>query len=517
MAFNGGTLSPELYFFLRVLAVLYAVITLWMALYGLHSWTLLTLYWWHRRRSLALPDIPPDQWPVVTVQLPIYNERHVVRRLIDAAANLDYPRDRLEIQVLDDSTDETTRIAEARAAFWRDRGINVRILHRSDRTGYKAGALAWGLQQAQGEFIAIFDADFRPQPDFLRRTVPYFLADSRLGMVQTRWSHLNAEYSFLTRAEALALDGHFMVEQTARSRAGLLMHFNGTGGIWRRACIEESGGWQSDTVCEDLDLSYRAQLRGWRALFLPDVESPGELPPQMLAFKQQQARWAQGSVQSLRKLALPILQNRSIGTAQKIAGLLHLSGYFIHPLLVLLLLLTLPTLAVPHPLQRVSGFLGLICLGPILVYVTAQQALYRDWPRRLLAFPLLTLVGTGIAWNNTRAIWQGLIRWGGTFSRTPKFHLEGQRGVWKTSCYRLREDHSVVGEIILALYALGTAVVAWESGRAGVVPFMLLCAASFGLVAGTSLYEMRGQVVRIPRRSGKARRGLRLSQGGGPR
>ncbi len=491
---NVATLSAEILLLLRVLAYLYALVTLWLALYGLHSWALFLLHWRHRRRPPTLPAVPPDRWPGVTVQLPVYNERHVIQRVIDAVAGLDYPRDRLEIQVLDDSSDETTGIAEARAAYWRERGVDIRVLRRPGRTGYKAGALAWGLSQARGELIAIFDADFCPPPDFLRRTVPHFLADPRLGMVQTRWAHMNADYSFLTRAEALALDGHFVVEQTARSRAGLLMHFNGTGGIWRRACIEDSGGWQSDTVCEDLDLSYRAQLRGWRCLFLPDVESPAELPPQMLAFKQQQARWAQGSVQCLRKLARPLLRSPHVGIGQKIAGLLHLSGYLIHPLLVLLLLLTLPTLLVPSPLQRVSGLLGPICLGPILVFATAQRALYRDWPRRLLAFPLLTLVGTGIAWNNARAIGRGMVRWGGDFARTPKFHLEGRRGDWQNSRYRLSGDRSVTGEILLTLYALGTAAVAWELGRVGVIPFLLLYAASFGLVAGVSLYEMRGRL-----------------------
>lgn len=508
MALSAGTSSPELALFLRVLAYLHALITLWLALYGLHSWALFLLYWRYRRRSPVPPDVPPGCWPVVTVQLPVYNERYVIRRVIDAVAALDYPRDRLEIQVLDDSTDETTRIAEARAAFWQKRGVDIRVLRRSDRTGYKAGALAWGLRQARGELIAIFDADFCPPPDFLRRTVPHFLADPRLGMVQTRWAHLNAEHSLLTQAEALALDGHFVVEQTARSRAGLLMHFNGTGGVWRRACIEESGGWQSDTLCEDLDLSYRAQLRGWRCLFLPDVESPAELPPQMLAFKQQQARWAQGSVQCLRKLARPLLRSPHLGVGQKVAGLLHMSGYFVHPLLVLLLLLTLPTLSIPNPLERISGLLGPICMGPILVFATAQWALYRDWPRRLLAFPLLTLVGTGIAWSNTQAIWQGLTRWGGDFARTPKFDLEGRRGNWQFSRYRLSEDHSVTGEILLALYALGTAAVAWELGQVGVIPFLLLYAASFGLVAGVSLREMKGPAIRQTRKAWRERRVL---------
>lgn len=500
---------PELRPLLQFLAVLYALITLWLAAYGLHSWILLVLYGWHRRRAEAAPPPPRADLPAVTVQLPLYNERYVVRRLIDAVASLDYPRDRLEIQVLDDSSDSTTAIAEARAAFWRQRGVDIRVLHRSDRTGFKAGALAWGLQQARGELIAIFDADFCPRPDFLLRVVPHFLADPRLGMVQTRWSHFNAEYSPVTRAQAIALDGHFVVEQTARSRAGLLMHFNGSGGVWRRACIEESGGWQSDTVCEDLDLSYRAQLAGWRCRFLPEVDCPSELPPQLLAFKQQQVRWAKGSAQCLRKLARPLLLSPRIGPLQKLMGLLHLSGYLVHPLLVLLLLLTPVTFLVPSPLGEVSRLLGPLCLGPVLVYWTGQRALYRDWMRRWLAFPVLVLMGTGIAWGNTLALIEGLTRWGGAFVRTPKFRLDGRQGDWQRSGYRLTRDRAVGGEMVLTLYALGAAAWAWAAGRGELLPFLLIYAAAFGLVAGASLYEMGRNVPRAARPPGRMSRRLR--------
>lgn len=504
-------LTSELRPLLQCLAVLYALITLWLAAYGLHSGVLLVLYWWHRRRSgvRAGPEPQRADLPIVTVQLPIYNERHVVRRLIDAVASLDYPRDRLEIQVLDDSTDETTGVAQARAAFWRERGVDIRVLHRSDRTGFKAGALAWGLRQARGELIAVFDADFCPRPDFLLRVVPHFLADPHLGMVQTRWSHLNADQSLITRAQAIALDGHFVVEQTARSRAGLLMHFNGSGGVWRRACIEESGGWQSDTVCEDLDLSYRAQLAGWRCRFLPEVDCPSELPPQVLAFKQQQARWARGSAQCLRKLARPLLACHRIGPVRKLLGLLHLSGYLIHPLLVLLLLLTPVTFMVPSPLGDVSRLLGPLCLGPVLVYCTGQWVLYRDWKRRLLAFPVLVLLGTGIAWGNAVAILQGLSRWGGEFTRTPKFHLDGRAKNWQRSPYRLRGDRSVAGEVALTIYALAAVVMAGHLGQGGAIPFLLLYAFSFGLVAGASIYEMGRRVSRRAGRPERARGGVR--------
>lgn len=492
----------------QLLAVLYGLVTLWLAVYGLNSWVLVVLYWLRGRRPLPAPATPRvqlpangDSWaatavlcahlPTVTVQLPVYNERHVVERLIDAAARLQYPWDRLQIQVLDDSTDETACLAEARAALWRGRGLDIQVLRRPNREGFKAGALAWGLAQARGEFIAIFDADFVPRPDFLRHTIPHFLDNPRLGMVQTRWSHLNARYSLLTRVQALALDGHFVVEQTARSRSGLPMHFNGTAGVWRRACIEDSGGWQTDTVCEDLDLSYRAQARGWRCLYLPEVEGPAELPPQMLAFKQQQARWAQGSVQCLRKLAGPLVRSRALNPLQKLMGLIHLSGYLVHPLMVLLLLLSLPLLFVPSPARGPLSLLAPVCLGPALVYATSQWVLYPDWKRRLSVFPLLVLVGTGIAWNNTLAIWQGMARWGGSFARTPKFRLEGCGGDWQNSQYRLRNDRAVAGEVLLALYALLTASVAWAAGSKGSVPFLLLYVAAFGWVAGLSLIEMR--------------------------
>ncbi len=479
-------------FIAPALAILYTLVTLWLALYGLNSWALVVLYWRNRRRAPFTTQVDGDRLPSVTVQLPIYNERHVVERLIDAVAGLEYPRDRLQIQVLDDSTDETTRLAEARAAFHRERGVDIHVLRRSDRVGFKAGALAWGLAHARGEFIAVFDADFVPRPDFLLRTIPPLLTDPRLGMVQTRWAHLNADYSLLTRVQALALDGHFVVEQTARSRSDLPMHFNGTAGVWRRACIEASGGWQTDTVCEDLDLSYRAQMAGWRCLYLPEVEGPAELPPQVLAFKRQQARWTRGSVQCLRKLAGPLVRCRQLNGVQKAMGLIHLSGYLAHPLMVALLLLTLPLLFHPHLMRGPLNLLGPVCLGPFLVYATSQWALYPDWKRRLLAFPLLVLVGTGIAWNNTLAAWEGLTRWGGDFARTPKFRLEGRRGEWIHSRYRLGSDRSVVGEIVLALYALAAAGVALATGNTGSIPFLLVYVAAFGLVAGLSLAEIIG-------------------------
>ena len=506
----------------RVLAALYAVVTLWLAIYGLNNLLLVVVYWWRGRRPLPTPGFSRDSLPAVTVQLPVYNEAHVVERLIDAVVGLDYPRDRLEVQVLDDSTDETTRLVEARAAFHRARGVDVQVLRRPSREGFKAGALAWGQARARGDLTAIFDADFVPPPDFLLRTVPHFLADPSLGMVQTRWSHLNSDYSLLTRAQALSLDGHFVVEKAAQTRSGLLVYFNGSAGVWRRECIESSGGWQADTLSEDLDLSYRAQAAGWRCLYLPGVETPSEIPPQLLAYKWQQARWTQGSVQCLRKLAGPILRSRNLSPAQKLMALLRPSGHLAHPLMTLLLLLTLPLLFLPQVVRDPLRILAPLSVAPLLFYATSQVAVYRDWKRRLLALPLLTLVGTGMAWSNSRAVWQGLTRWGGVFTRTPKFRLEGRRGDWTHSRYRQARDGAVVGEIVLSLYALGTAAVAWATGNTGSVPFLLVYALAFGLVAGRSLTETglsRGR--RLPwlgrrrdRRAGEVREGLSSGSGG---
>ncbi len=481
---------------MTLLAVVYTVIALWLAAYGLNAVLLAALYLRHRDDEPMAPRVQRSDLPPITVQVPTYNERQVIDRIIDAVAALDYPRDRLQIQILDDSTDETTALARQRTAYHREQGVDIEVLRREDRDGFKAGALSWGLDQARGDFVAIFDADFYPHPDFLLQTVPHFLGRPLLGLVQVRWSHLNANYSPFTRAQALAFDGHFVVEQTGRNRAGLLMNFNGTAGIWRKSCIESSGGWTASTLSEDLDLSYRAQLAGWRALYLPSVDAPAELPPQLAAFKRQQARWTQGSIQSLRKLIGPILRSHHLNIAQKGMALLHLSGYVAHTLMIGLLLVTLPLLlfdVTPPSLGNVGLLLG---LGPPLVYVISQHRLHRDWGRRLTSLPLLILVGVGMAWNNAMATWRGLTRWGGTFARTPKFRVEGKAGQWLDSNYRLDVDVSVFGETALAVYALVSTLVAYHAGRYGLMPFLLLYAAAFGTVSGIELAQ--GLVIRPP-------------------
>jgi len=467
----------------------YLIAALLLAIYGANALLLTLLYWRVRDRQLAEP--PLTSTPRVTVQLPIYNEMHVVERLIDAVARLDYPPDRLQIQVLDDSTDETTAIAQARVEFHRARGVDITLVRRQGRDGFKAGALAHGLRSATGELIAIFDADFVPPPDFLRRTVPYFLADPRLGFLQSRWGHLNADYSPLTRAQALALDGHFIIEQTARQRMGWFMNFNGTAGLWRRSCIEEIGGWRGDTLSEDLDLSYRAQLAGWRCAYLPHVVAPAEVPPQLAAFKRQQFRWAKGSIQCLRKLGRAVWRApRSLPA--RLEGLIHLSGYLAHPLMVLMLLATLPLLWSDARLSWPLAYLSLASLGPPILYAVAQRELYPDWWRRYAYMVVLVLLGSGIALSNSVAVLQGLLGRGCSFRRTPKFRLEGKEDRWKGQRYALALDRMIFGEVLLALYAALTIAVAWIHGYTWAIPFLCLYLGGFGLVAAISLCQSIG-------------------------
>jgi cellulose synthase/poly-beta-1,6-N-acetylglucosamine synthase-like glycosyltransferase len=468
------------------------LITIWLAFYGLNAFILLLLYLRHRRESTPIPSVDWEALPHVIVQVPVYNEMHVVERVIDHAAALDYPCDKLHIQILDDSTDETLWLSRGRAALHREHGVDIEVLRRPDRSGFKAGALTWGMSKAQSEFIAIFDADFCPPPDFLLKTVPHLVKNPQVGMVQTRWAYLNADYSPLTEAQALLFDGHFGVEQVARCRSGLFMNFNGTGGIWRRRCIEEGGGWEDDTLCEDLDLSYRAQLAGWKFLYLRDVAVPAELPPQITAFKRQQYRWSKGTAQTLRKLFGPIMRSK-LPWMKKTLGVLHLSSYLAHSLMVLHLLISLPLLLLPNSGRLpMEDFFGLLGLGQPLIFILAQQQLYPDdWWRRLRAFPMMLTIGVGMAWCSTRAAWRGLTKWGGTFIRTPKFRLEDKDDDWSDSCYRLGADENTPGEVLLALYALVTTIAAFVTEKYALIPFTLVYAVAFGMVAGMGIAQGR--------------------------
>lgn len=484
-----------------ILITIYIVTALLLAVYAFNAWLLTALYLKHRS---ATPSSPAPKeggaageeahnMPSVTVQLPIFNEALVVKRLIEAAVRLDYPAHLLQIQVLDDSTDETTQIAQTQVDIYQQQGVNIELIHRRNRPGFKAGALKNGLKTATGEIIAIFDADFVPKPDFLWQTILHFAKNSKIGIIQTRWGHLNRWYSWLTAAQALALDGHFAIEQTARNRSGLLINFNGTAGLWRRRCIEEAGGWQGDTISEDFDLSYRAQLVGWQCLFLPNVVAPAEIPPQLAAFKRQQFRWAKGSIQCLKKLGRPVLCS-PLAWPVKLQALIHLSSYLVHPLMVILALVT-PILMMGKGTANVRFpliYLSLVSLGPPFLYAVAQASLYpKRWPGHYKAMLLLILLGSGIALSNTKAVIEALLGTNNVFRRTPKFDISASTDRWQNSVYRLPLDGLVIGELTLGLYSLLGAWIAATNGHQFAVPFILLYALGFGYVGLQGLWDVR--------------------------
>lgn len=439
---------------------------------------------------------PDDAWPVVTVQLPLYNEAEVARRLIDACATLDYPRSQLEIQLLDDSTDETSDRVARRVTYWQNRGVNITRVQRDDRTGYKAGALANGLRLARGELVAIFDADFVPNPDFLRRMVPHFFGDENLGMVQARWGHLNRDDSLLTKVQAFGLDAHFAIEQHARDLAGCFLNFNGTAGVWRRACIEDAGGWAHDTLTEDLDLSYRAQLCGWDFTYVPTVDAPAELPPDMNALRSQQFRWAKGGVDTALKLLGPLWRSDQSWQVT-IEGTFHLTAHFTFPFILLAALTHAPLLLL-EGLGRGPGevYFALMSLGLVgfagffLAQLFAQRALHPDWRRRLHLFPVFLAGTMGLSLSNTNAVWQALRGTDTAFIRTPKYGAEADDRWWQ-SRYAIAEVPRIVwGELGLALYSTAGLGVTIALGEWVAVPFQALFAAGFLLVTASSLRQV---------------------------
>jgi len=469
-----------------VLLIPYFTILGTLAFYGLHRYRMIYLYKKYARPQPPEPP-PPAEWPMVTVQLPLYNEKYVVERLIDTVAALDYPRERLEIQVLDDSTDDTVAVAQASVERWAAAGLTIRHLQRSHRAGYKAGALADGLKKAQGEFIAVFDADFLPPADFLRRTVPYF-ADPQLAMVQTRWSYVNRHYSLLTEIQAILLDGHFVLEHGARWRAGLFFNFNGTAGVWRRAAIEDAGGWEHDTLTEDTDLSYRAQLKGWRFLYLPEVECPSELPVDINAFKTQQARWAKGLMQTAKKI-LPRVWRAPVPWRVKLEAFYHLTGCLSYPLMVALSVLLLPAMIV-----RLYGgwwqvlwidvplFLAATC-SVSSFYLVAQRELHpQRWTRTFFYLPVLMAVGIGGALRNARAVLEALCGIESPFIRTPKYRIETsgelfrlrlQDKPWTAKVYRSAERHWLPWlELALGGYFVWATLYAFSNEDYATVPFL---------------------------------------------
>ncbi len=466
---NGFDLAVTIPYFL-VLGVL--------AAYGIHRYWLVYCYTKHRA-NIPVKPAEPANWPKVTIQLPIFNERYVVERLVEAISRLDYPSSLLEVQVLDDSTDETQEVARACVERYCALGLQIHCLHRTNREGYKAGALADGLKSATGEFVAIFDADFQPSPDFLRRTLPYF-SDPNLAMVQTRWTYLNRDYSALTEVESILLDGHFVIEHGARARSGRFFNFNGTAGVWRRKAIDDSGGWQHDTLTEDTDLSYRAQLRGWRFLYLQDIECPSELPVEMNAFKAQQARWAKGLMQTAKKI-LPRVLQADLPIGIKSEAFFHLTANISYPLMVLLSTLLLPAMIV----RFYQGWVQMLLIDlPLFLasscsisgfYLTAQRALYpKSWTRKIVYLPFVMAVGIGLSVRNAKAVLEALFGVHSEFARTPKYRIEGQAGTWQRKSYRNRAGWMPFVEVALGLYFAATVYYSIQNENYFTAPFLLL-------------------------------------------
>ncbi len=462
--------------------------------YGIHA---LGMVYHYSRMPAAPPTLelttPVDELPLVTIQLPIYNEFYVVERLIESVCAISYPRHLLEIQVLDDSTDETVVVARAVCERKRKEGYNISHLRRDVRTGFKAGALKEGLAQTRGEFVAIFDADFLPNPDFLAKTIPYLLADSTIGMVQGRWDHINIDYSLLTRIQAIALDAHFVMEQQVRNRWNLFMNFNGTAGVWRRSCIEDAGNWHADTLTEDLDLSYRAQLRGWRFLYLNDLVVPAELPSEINGLKSQQFRWTKGAIETARKLLFDVWR-APLHWRVKLNATLHLTSNLVFPCILVVAILNIPILLVKqsHPeLGLVFDLMSIFILGSVaslLFYMTAQRAVRDDWSKRIMWIPL-SLAGTmGMAVNNTRAVLQGLVRWRSPFVRTPKYAITGAGQTWHNRKYVLRSVRlDVVIEALMAIYFVVAVAISIYYLEVSLIPFQLMFLFGFGFTAGLSV------------------------------
>jgi cellulose synthase/poly-beta-1,6-N-acetylglucosamine synthase-like glycosyltransferase len=483
-----------------ILATYFFVVII-LAVYGWHRYYLVYVYMKNRGKE-PKAKTPLDPMPVVTIQLPLYNEMYVAERLIEAVCAIEYPRELLEIQVLDDSTDETCEVAELAARRFAAQGHDIKYIHRTNRIGFKAGALEEGLKTAHGEFVAIFDADFIPTSDFLTKLMPHF-ADPQVGMVQARWGHINQDYSLLTKIQSILLDGHFVLEHGGRNRAGHFFNFNGTAGVWRRNVIADAGGWQHDTLTEDLDLSYRAQLRGWRFVFVSDVIAPAEVPVEMNSFKSQQHRWAKGSIQTCRKL-LPEILRANVPLSTKAEAFFHLTANFNYPLMVVLSILIFPSMVIRY---NMGWYEMLLIDVPLFFaatfsvcnfYMVCQREIHKDWIARLKYLPFLMSIGIGLSINNTRAVFEAIFNKQSEFARTPKYHIEGAGDEWIGKKYHQTVAIQPLIELALGLYFTATVFYALANQIYGTLPFLMLFQIGFlytGLVSIVQQYAGESDAV----------------------
>jgi cellulose synthase/poly-beta-1,6-N-acetylglucosamine synthase-like glycosyltransferase len=480
----------------------YFIVLAGLSLYGLHRYVIVYLFLKNRNRA-PKPKEEFKKLPWVTVQLPVYNEMYVVERLLNSVAELEYPRELLQVQVLDDSTDETTQIAAKRVAELKASGLDIEMIHRTDRTGFKAGALENGLKTCRGEYVLILDADFVPRRDMLKKTI-HFFTDPSIGMIQTRWGHLNRTYSLLTRIQAMFLDGHLLLEQTARSRSGRFFNFNGTAGLWRRSCIADAGGWQHDTLTEDLDLSYRAQLKGWRFVFLADLVTPAELPVDMNGFKSQQHRWTKGSIQTCIKL-LPQVWRAELPLVVKLEATAHLTSNYAYLLLFFLCLLMNPTSGGSMSsvwrtiLVDIPIFLS-ASMPAAVFYLCTQRELYpRSWWREILYLPALLGLGIGLAVNNARAVIEATLGLQSEFTRTAKYGIQSRTQGWKRTKYSPLKSIAPFIELAFAVYFGRFVVIAIANQQWLALPFLALFAGGFAYVGLCSVAQWFPQL-RMPGR-----------------
>lgn len=462
-------------------------------LFGLQS-AVMVYYYTRTRGAKRSTPVMPTEVPMVTVQLPLFNEVYVVERLIESVCAMEYPKERMEIQVLDDSTDETVEVTRQIVARYASQGFDIKHIHRTNRAGYKAGALKEGLAIAKGDYIAIFDADFVPKAEFLQKTIPHFFSGEKVGMVQTRWEHLNEDYSFLTRAQALALDGHFAIEQEVRNKAGFFINFNGTAGVWRKEAIYDAGNWHYDTITEDTDLSYRAQLRGWKFIYLNDVTSPAELPAEINAFKAQQFRWTKGTIEVAKKI-LPTVWRSELPLRVKIQSTFHLAANIVFPFIILVALLNVPLVIIKNVMPQYGWYFDLMVIftlasvSTFTFYTVAQYTIHReDWHERIFLFPLFMAGSMGLAINNTRAVLEAIFNKKSEFVRTPKFKVEKNGDKWQSNKYKAKKiDRTVFVELAFAAYFFVGICISLYCMEFAAIPFQAMFFFGFAVVGGLSV------------------------------
>lgn len=482
----------------EIILITYIVSLTILFFFSFHGFTMIYFYfktYGKRTEDLKPEDFNLKEFPFVTIQIPLFNERYVILRLINACIRMEYPRDRIEFQILDDSTDDSTEIIAKHIEPLKKQGYIINHIHRKDRSGFKAGALKEGLKTALGEYVAIFDADFIPRKKFLLRTLPYFYKIPKLGLVQTRWEHLNRDYSVLTKTQAVALDGHFVIEQAVRNRSGFYINFNGTAGIWKKECIFDAGNWEADTLTEDLDLSYRAQLKGWKFKYLVNFTSPAELPAEINSLRSQQFRWTKGAIETAKKIFPKVIKSK-LPLKLKFESFIHLYSNLAYPFILLCAILNLPVMLIKLTgnFDDVFKFMSIFIfafISSFIFYLYSQKDIYTDWQKRIIYFPVFMAGAMGLSVNNTKAVFEGLINKKSEFVRTPKFKITSETDSWKGKKYVPKKLNFIVYiEALLAIYCFAGLVIAIVNAQIAAIPFNLMFCLGFSLISFLSIKQV---------------------------